>query len=88
MKIVERVAEVAKQRGIIMTEVTLAWLFKKGVTAPIVGATLPHHFADAIKSIDMELTEEEMKYLDEPYIPHTIVGPLSKGPNPLPSFVK
>ena len=88
MKIVERVAEVAKQRGITMTEVALAWLFKKGVTAPIVGATKPHHFADAIKSVDVELTDEEMKYLDEPYIPHPVVGPLEEGPNPLPSFVK
>ena len=58
------------------------------MTAPIVGATKPHHFADAIKSLDVELTEEEMKYLDEPYVPHTVVGPLAEGPNPLPPFVK
>ena len=88
MKIVERVAEVSKQRGVSMTEVALAWQFSKGVTAPIVGATKPHHFADAIKSADLELTAEEVKYLDEPYIPHKIVGPLPEGPNPLPPFVK
>ena len=43
---------------------------------------------DAIKSADLELTAEEIKYLDEPYIPHRIVGPLPEGPNPLPPFVK
>ena len=66
----------------------MARLFKKGVTAPIVGATKPHHFADAIKSVDVELTDEEMKYLDEPYVPHPVVGPLEEGPNHLPHFVK
>ena len=88
MKIVEHVAEIASKRGVSMTEVALAWLFAKGVTAPIVGATKPHHFSDAIKSVDLELTTEEVRYLDEPYIPHTIVGPLPEGPNPLPPFVK
>ena len=88
IKIVERVAEVSSRRGVSMTEVALAWQFAKGVTAPIVGATKPHHFADAIKSVDLELTAEEVKYLDEPYIPHKIVGPLPEGPNPLPPFVK
>ena len=88
LQIIKRVEEVAKQRGVSMTEVSLGWLFKKGVTAPIVGATKVHHFAEVIKSVDFELTEEEMKYLDEPYSPHIIVGPLPEGPNPLPQFVK
>ena len=49
--------------------------------APIVCATKVHHFAEVIKSVDFELTEEEMKYLDEPYQPHSMVGPLPEGPN-------
>lgn len=88
MKIVERVADVAGQLGVTMTEVALAWQFAKGVAAPIVGATKPHHFADAIKSVDLELTAEEVAYLDELYLPHKVKGALSEGPNPLPPFIK
>ena len=88
MQTIGRVAEIARRHDVSMTEIALAWQFAKGVTAPIVGATKPHHFADAIRSVDVELTAEEMDYLDEPYLPHKIVGPLAEGPNPLPPFIK
>ena len=88
LQIIERVEEVAKQKGVSMTEVSLAWLFAKGVTAPIVGATRPNHFAHAINSVNIELTPDEIKFLDEPYQPHKVVGALPEGPNKLPDFVR
>ena len=87
LQIIERVEEVAKSRGVSMTEVSLGWLFKKGVTAPIVGATKIHHFDEAIKSVDFELTEEEMKFLEEPYQPHKVVGAMNPDNTWLPEFV-
>lgn len=87
LQIIARVEELAKQKGVSMTEISLAWLFAKGVTAPIVGATKPNHFIEAIKSVDLELTSDEVKFLDEPYEPHKVVGALS-GDSELPKFVK
>jgi aryl-alcohol dehydrogenase-like predicted oxidoreductase len=56
-------------------QVALAWLLSKPVvTAPIVGATKPHHFEDAVAAVDVELTPEEVAGLEEPYVPHGIVG--------------
>ena len=56
-----------------MTEISLAWLIKKG-TIPIVGATKTTQIDEMIKSIDIELTKEEIEYLEEPYFPHKLVG--------------
>ena len=56
-----------------MTEVSLAWLLTK-VTAPIVGATKMHHVEGAVSSVDLTLTEEDISYLEEPYIAHDLVG--------------
>ncbi len=72
--IVERVAETARRRGVSMCEVALAWHFAKGVAAPIVGATNARHFDDAVKSVDLELSAEEIAYLEEPYRAHEISG--------------
>lgn len=74
MQIVERVAEVAERNGVTMTEIALAWLYKKGVVSPIVGATSVPHFDDAVRAVDIELSDEDAAYLEEPYLPHTIVG--------------
>ena len=76
LKIIERVNDLAEKYNVSMTQIALAWHYAKGVTAPIVGATKKHHFEDAVKAVDIELTEEDVKYLEEVYIPHNIVGAL------------
>ncbi len=73
--VVERVAEVAKERGITRAQVALAWMLSKPVvTAPIIGATKPHHLDDAIAAVDVELSDEEIARLEEPYVPHRVAG--------------
>ena len=59
-----------------MTEVSLAWLLKRGVAAPIVGATKVPHFNDAVKAVDLVLSDEDTAYLEEPYKAHEVVGAL------------
>jgi 1-deoxyxylulose-5-phosphate synthase len=74
-KIVDRVAEVARARGIPRAQVALAWLLAKPViTAPIVGATKLHHLDDALASVNVKLTAQEIAALEEPYVPHAVVG--------------
>ena len=75
--IIGRVAEVADRRGVSMTEVSLAWLLTK-VTAPVVGATRPRHIQGAAKAVDLKLTAEERAYLEEPYVPHKLVGVMAQ----------
>ncbi len=73
--VVERVAEVAKERGVSAAQVALAWLLHKpGVTAPIVGATKITHLEDAIAAEQLELSAEEITRLEEPYVPHPVLG--------------
>ena len=73
--IVERVANIAEQRGVPRVHIALAWLLQKQpVTAPIVGATKVTHLEDAAGALSVKLTGEEIAYLEEPYIPHRIVG--------------
>ena len=73
---VARVAEVAERLGVTMTEVALAWLLKRGVAAPIVGATKVPHFNDAVRALDLDLSDEDAAYLEEPYKAHEVVGAL------------
>jgi len=74
-RVVERVAETADQHGVPRVHVALAWLLQKPpVTAPIVGATKITHLEDAIGALSVKLTPEEVAYLEEPYVPHPIVG--------------
>jgi 1-deoxyxylulose-5-phosphate synthase len=74
-KVVDRVAEVASARGIPRAQVALAWLLAKPViTAPVVGATKLHHLDDALASINVKLSAEEIASLEEPYVPHAVVG--------------
>ena len=75
--IVQRVAELAEKRGVSMTEVSLGWLLTK-VTAPVVGATKLHHIEGAAKAVDLKLTPEETAYLEEPYVPHKLVGVMAQ----------
>ena len=74
-KVVDRVAQVAAARGVPRAQVALAWLLAKPViTAPIVGATKLQHLDDALASVRVRLSEEEMALLEEPYVPHAVVG--------------
>jgi aryl-alcohol dehydrogenase-like predicted oxidoreductase len=74
-KVVERVAQVASARGLPRAQVALAWLLSKPViTAPIVGATKPEHLNDALAALAVKLTTDEIASLEEPYIPHAVVG--------------
>ena len=74
-KIIDRVAEISEKRNVTMTEVSLAWLLGK-VTAPVVGATKVSHIDGAVRAVDLRLSEEEIAFLEEPYVPHTLVGVL------------
>jgi aryl-alcohol dehydrogenase-like predicted oxidoreductase len=74
-KVIDRGAQVAAARGICRAPVALAWLLTKPViTAPIVGATKLQHLEDALASIDVKLSEDEIASLEEPYVPHAVVG--------------
>jgi aryl-alcohol dehydrogenase-like predicted oxidoreductase len=74
-KVVDRVAQVAAARGIPRAQVALAWLLAKPVvTAPIVGATKLAHLDDALASVNVKLSDDEITSLEEPYVPHAVVG--------------
>lgn len=75
--IINRVAELAEKHDVSMTEISLAWLLTK-VTAPVVGATKLHHIEGAAKAVDMNLTAEEITYLEEPYVPHSLAGVMAQ----------
>jgi 1-deoxyxylulose-5-phosphate synthase len=73
--IVARVAEVAEERGVSMAQVALAWVMRNPlVTAPIVGTTKPHHLDDALAALEIQLTDDEARRLEEPYRPHEVAG--------------
>ena len=73
--VVERVAKVAARRGIPRAVVALAWLLRNpSVTAPIVGASKLQHLDDAIAALSVTLTDEELAELQEPYVPHPVLG--------------
>ena len=73
--VVERCMQVAAERGVPSAQVALAWLLHKpGVTAPIVGATKGGHLEDALAAEDLSLTEDEVRRLEEPYLPHPVLG--------------
>ena len=75
--IIDRVAELAEKHGVSMTEVSLAWLLTK-VTSPVVGATKLHHIEGAAKAVDLTLTDDELVYLEEPYVPHPLAGVMAQ----------
>ncbi len=73
-QVVQRVAEIAEKHGVPLVHIALAWLFQKQpVTAPIVGATKISHLEDAVGALSVKLTQEEVAYLEELYVPHPIV---------------
>jgi aryl-alcohol dehydrogenase-like predicted oxidoreductase len=74
-QVVDRVGEIAKARGVPRAQIALAWLLRKpAVTAPIVGATKPHHLEEAVAALDLKLSDSEIAGLEAPYVPHPIVG--------------
>jgi len=74
-EVVRRVEELAKKRNVSMAQVALAWtLTKDVVTAPIIGTTSLDKLKDSISAIDLKLSEEEVKYLEEPYKPTPVIG--------------
>lgn len=69
------VAEVAKEHGVSSSQIALAWILSKPyVTAPIIGATKMDHLDQAIAALDIKLSEDEVKQLEEPYKPHPVLG--------------
>jgi 1-deoxyxylulose-5-phosphate synthase len=74
--VVERAEEIAKEKGVTVSQIALAWLLNKGVCAPIIGATKVEHLEDAVSSLEVKLSSDDMKRLEEPYKPHRIIGPL------------
>jgi aryl-alcohol dehydrogenase-like predicted oxidoreductase len=74
-QVVEAVADVARDRGVPRAQVALAWVIqKRGVAAPIIGASKPGHLDDAAAALDLELMPDEIARLEAPYVPHAVVG--------------
>ena len=74
-ELVDRLAEVAGERGVPAAQVALAWMLAKpGITAPIVGASKPGHLEDAVASLTLKLTADEIFRLEELYVPHPVLG--------------
>ena len=73
-QIVGRVVEVAKKQGVTPNQVALAWLLHKGVTAPIIGTSNAQHLEEMVGSVAVKISEEEAKYLEEPYVPQAVSG--------------
>lgn len=74
-QIVDRVREVAEKKGVSRAQIALAWVLQqKGITAPIIGTSKMSHLDEAVAALDIELSKEEMAYLEAPYVPHAISG--------------
>ncbi len=80
MEIVRRVHKLSLKYGVKMQQIALAWHWAKGVSSPIIGATKASHLEDAAKALNIQLTSEDISYLEEPYIPHRIVGAIDHNP--------
>ncbi|GFZ30782.1 oxidoreductase [Clostridium zeae] len=74
-KVVERVAQLAQKRGVSRAQIALAWVLQKEpVTSPIIGSTKVSHLEDAVAALSVKLTAEEIAFLEEPYVPHQVIG--------------
>ncbi len=80
--IVKRVQKLAEKYHCTMAQIAVAWQWAKGVTAPIIGATKAGYLDDAAGALDVKLTQEDVEYLEELYVPHPIVGAIDKNPEP------
>ena len=73
--VLERVIELAEKRGVTPAQIALAWLLHQpGVAAPIIGATKLPHLEQAVKALEIELRQEDLEHLEEPYVPHPVLG--------------
>jgi aryl-alcohol dehydrogenase (NADP+) len=72
--VLDALLQVASEKGVPPAEVALAWLFEKGVTAPIVGVTKVEHVEQAVESLEVKLTPDDIRRLEEPYKPHPVYG--------------
>jgi len=82
-QVLERVREVAASHGVPPARIALAWMFHKPwITAPIIGASKPHHLEDAVAALSIKLTTEEIGLLEQPYAPHNVAGPTPRGRTP------
>ena len=79
-KVAKRVYEISQKYQATMAQVALAWQWAKGVTSPIVGATKSRYLDDAVGAFNLNLTVENLNYLEELYIPHKIVGAIDHNP--------
>jgi len=74
-EVVARVVELAKQRYASPAQIALAWLLhQEGVTAPIIGASKMGHLEEAVGALDIQLSMEDRRFLEEPYRPHPVLG--------------
>jgi 1-deoxyxylulose-5-phosphate synthase len=74
-EVVDRVIDLVKKRGVSNAQIALAWmLHKPGITSPIIGATKPHHLPEAVKALEVRLTQEDIGYLEEPYQSRQVLG--------------
>ena len=80
MKIVNRVHELAEKHNCKMSQIAIAWQWEKGILSPIIGATKTQYLDDSAGAFDIKLTAEDLAYLEEPYVPHEIVGAIDKNP--------
>ena len=80
MKIIERVNVLATKYDTKMASIALAWLYQKGVASPVIGATKKSYIDDAIKALDVKLSDEDMDYLEELYVAHPVVGAIKENP--------
>lgn len=80
MQIVNRVHELAEKYQCKMSQIAIAWHWAKGVASPIIGATKKQYFDDAVNALTIKLASEDIAYLEEPYVPHPIVGAIDKNP--------
>ncbi len=72
--VLERAEEVAREKDVTTAQVALSWLLRKGVDAPIIGATKVEHVEEAVGALDVQLSEDDVKRLEDPYKPHRILG--------------
>ncbi len=82
MRVVERVEELSQKYSCKMSQIALSWLWAKGVSSPIIGATKSAYLDDAVNALEIKLSGEDTAYLEEMYVPHPVVGAIDKNPQP------
>lgn len=78
LPIIKRVSELAERRGVPMSQIAIAWHINRGIESPTLGFTKPERVDDAVAAVDLKLTDEELEYIEEPYLAHELVGPAAR----------